>query len=185
MPGSDRRATLRSYFSRTHSYTGRYELSRYRCFLLGLPEDLLGETPQEIVDLLIARHVSLREGYDDETCGSRVRGTMAVELFDTSTIRGRAHAWLEDGFSRFVLTRQFLRGDRAQADEMGIDFGFDKQVAAGLAAAVVMSSMTAYRIGLRLPQVADRVGDHLNRRLASLLDTYGHPDFVTDADEWT
>jgi hypothetical protein len=38
------------------------ELSRYRCFLLGLPEDLLGETPQEIVDLLIARHVSLRRG---------------------------------------------------------------------------------------------------------------------------
>ena len=64
------------------------EVSRYRCFLLGLPADLLGETPQEIVDLLTARHVSLREGYDDETCGTLVRGTMAVDLFDTSTIGG-------------------------------------------------------------------------------------------------
>ena len=160
------------------------ELSRYRCFLLGLPADLLGETPQEIVDLLIARHISLREGYDDEICGSLVRGTLAVDLFDTSTLAGKAHAWLEDGFSRFVLIRQFLRGDTDQAEAMGIDFGFDKKVAAGLAAVIVMSSIGAYRVGLRLPVVADRVDDHLNRRLASLLDSYGHPDFVTDADEW-
>ena len=66
----------------------RVELSRYRCFLLGLPRDLLGETPEEIVDLLTARHVSLREDYDDETCGALVRGTMAADLFDTLVADG-------------------------------------------------------------------------------------------------
>src|SRR5690606_4011491 len=57
----------------TEAERAQVELSRYRCFLLGLPEDLLGETPQQIVDLLMARHVSLREAYDDEICGSLVR----------------------------------------------------------------------------------------------------------------
>ena len=98
------------------------ELSRYRCFLLGLPEDLLGETPQEIVDLLIARHVSLREGYDDETCGALVRGTMDADLFDTSSITGRLHTWLENGFSKFVLIKSFLGGDAARAASIGITF---------------------------------------------------------------
>ena len=96
------------------------ELSRYRCFLLGLPENLLGETPQEIVDLLMARHVSLREGYDDETCGALVRGTMQADLFDTSSITGRLHAWLENGFSKFVLIKSFLGGDTERAAAIGI-----------------------------------------------------------------
>ena len=36
------------------------ELSRYRCFLLGLPEDLLAQTPQGIVDAWNARALSCR-----------------------------------------------------------------------------------------------------------------------------
>lgn len=160
------------------------ELSRYRCFLLGLPEDLLGETPSEIVDLLTARHISLREGYDDDTCGALVRGTMAAELFDTSSLAGMIHAWLEDGFSRFVLIRQFLGGDMDRATEMGIDFELSHKVAAGLAAGVILSMTTAYRVGLRLPLVDEMVDAHLNARIARLLDSYGHADFVTDADNY-
>ena len=157
------------------------ELSRYRCFLLGLPEDLLGETPQEIVDLLIARHVSLREGYDDETCGALVRGTMDADLFDTSSITGRLHTWLENGFSKFVLIKSFLGGDAARAASIGITFSASEKVAAGVAAGAVALKTLFYRLGLRLPLVGDYVDARLNRRLAKLLDMYGHADFVTDA----
>ena len=59
--------------------------------LLGLPEDLLGTTPQEIVDLMMARTVSLREEFDDVTCGELVRGTMDAELFTDSSPGGRLH----------------------------------------------------------------------------------------------
>jgi len=41
------------------------ELARYRCFLLGLPRDLLADTPQAVVDLLLTRHATLRKGFDD------------------------------------------------------------------------------------------------------------------------
>ena len=156
------------------------ELARYRCFLLGLPEDLLGDTPQEIVDLLTARHVTLREGYDDEICGSLVRGTLDVELFDRTSLQGRVHAWLEDGFSRFVLVRNFLRGDTDRAAAIGIDVTPTHKLAAAVAAAVVFATAAFYRVGLRLPGIADHVDRRLDARLAHLLDSYGHADFVTD-----
>ena len=160
------------------------ELSRYRCFLLGLPENLLGDTPQEIVDLLMARHVSLREGYDDETCGALVRGTMEADLFDTSSMRGRLHAWLENGFSKFVLIKSFLGGDTERAASIGITFGPREKVAAGVAAGSLALKTAFYRVGLRLPVVSSRVDARLNRRLVELLELYGHADFVTDADRY-
>ena len=160
------------------------ELSRYRCFLLGLPENLLGETPQEIVDLLMARHVSLREGYDDETCGALVRGTMQADLFDTSSITGRLHAWLENGFSKFVLIKSFLGGDTERAASIGITFSRREKLAAGVAAGSLALKTAFYRVGLRLPVVSRRVDARLNRRLAELLDMYGHADFVTDAERY-
>jgi len=160
------------------------ELARYRSFLLGLPEDLLGDTPQEIVDLLVARHVTLRDSYDDETCGTLVRGTMAAELFDRSTLRGRTHSWLESGFSRFVLIKSFLGGDPERANAMGIDLTFTKKVAAALALAAITSRGAFYRIGLRLPVVSGPIDRRLNARLAHLLDSYGHADFVTDPERY-
>lgn len=168
----------------TEAQRAQVELSRYRCFLLGLPEDLLGDTPGEIVDLLMARHVSLREGYDDETCGALVRGTMAADLFDRSTVKGRVHSWLENGFSRFVLIKSFLGGDTGRAASMGIGFGPAEKVAAAAAALVVGSGAAFYRIGLHLPVVSARVDDRLNAKIARLLDSYGHADFVTDADRY-
>ncbi len=160
------------------------ELARYRCFLLGLPEELLGETPQEIVDLLIARHVSLREAYDDETCGTLVRGTMAANLFDRSTLKGRMHAWLENGFSRFILVTSFLNGDTEKAASMGITFDLAEKVAAAAAAVTVAATAAFYRVGLQLPLVSGRIDRQLNAKLARLLEMYGHADFVTDADQY-
>lgn len=156
------------------------ELARYRCFLLGLPEDLLGDTPQDIVDLLTARHITLREGFDDEICGSLVRGTMEVDLFDRASMKGRAHAWLEDGFSRFVLLKDFLAGDRERAESVGVTFERGHKLAAALAGATIASNMAFYRVGLRLPGVSSWVDRRLNAKIARLLDSYGHADFVTD-----
>ncbi len=158
----------------------RVELSRYRCFLLGLPENLLGETPQEITDLLMARHASLREAYDDEICGSLVRGTLSADLFDTSTVRGKVHNWLEGGFSRFVLIKSFLGGDAERAESIGIEFDRRHKVAAATAVGVLAAKTFGYRVGLQLPVVAPAVDRHLNARIARLLDSYGHADFVTD-----
>lgn len=168
----------------TEAQKATVELARYRCFLLGLPQDLLGETPQEIVDLLTARHVTLREAYDDEVCGALVRGTMDADLFDTSSVRGRVHAWLENGFSRFALINSFLGGDAERAASIGITFGLRDKIAAGLAMAVIMTKSAFYNVGLRVPGADVRVDRRLETRLAELLEMYGHADFVTDPDQY-
>ena len=148
--------------------------------MLGLPQNLLGETPREIIDLLMARHVTLREAYDDETCGELVRGTMKADLFDRSSLRGKIHSWLENGFSRFVLINSFLSGDPTQARAMGITFSRTEKLAAALAAGVIGASAAYYRFGLAVPGLSPWIDRQLNARLAHLLETYGHADFVTD-----
>ena len=164
----------------TEAQRATVELSRYRCFLLGLPQDLLGETPREIIDLLMARHVTLREAYDDETCGTLVRGTMEANLFDRSSLRGKLHSWLENGFSRFVLINSFLSGDATQAKAMGITFSRTEKLAAAIAAGVISSNAAFYRLGLKVPGLSSWIDRRLNAKIAQLLDTYGHADFVTD-----
>jgi len=164
----------------TEAQRATVELSRYRCFLLGLPQDLLGETPREIIDLLMARHVTLREAYDDETCGTLVRGTMEANLFDRSSLRGKLHSWLENGFSRFVLINSFLSGDATQAKAMGITFSRTEKLAAAIAAGVISSNAAFYRLGLKVPGISTWIDRRLNAKIARLLDTYGHADFVTD-----
>ena len=169
----------------TEAQRATVELSRYRCFLLGLPQDLLGETPREIIDLLMARHVTLREAYDDETCGTLVRGTMEANLFDRSSIRGKLHGWLENGFSRFVLINSFLSGDAAQARTMGITFSRTEKLAAAIAAGVISTNAAFYRIGLKVPGLSTWIDRRLNAKIARLLDTSGHADFVTDPGQYT
>lgn len=162
----------------------RVEMARYRCFLLGLPEELLGETPQEVVDLMMARTLSLRETYDDATCGELVRGTMDAELFNERSPGGRLHRWMERGFSKFFLIRNFCEGKPERAAAMGIHYGAQDKLATAVALATLLSSSNLYTVGMKVPGLADVLDRRLTRRLARLLESYGHADFVTDASQY-
>src|SRR3984957_19949650 len=77
----------------TPAERARVELARYRCFLLGLPEELLADTPQGIVDIMLTRFATLRKGFDD-TCRALVHATMTTDLTTDHSWRSRFHAWL-------------------------------------------------------------------------------------------
>ena len=156
------------------------EVSRYRCFLLGLPRELLGETPQEIVDLMTARTLSIKEAFDDAICGELVRGTMQAELFNDPSLRGRVHRWMEAGFARFFFIRNFCDGKVDRAARLGVTYGFNDRVATAAALVVIMGSANLYKIGMRLPGINSLLDKHLVHRLAVLLESYGHADFITD-----
>jgi len=162
----------------------RVEMARYRCFLLGLPQELLGETPQEIVDLMMARTLSLKEEFDDATCGMLVRGTMEAELFSDLSLRGRMHRWMERGFSKFFLIRHFCNGKVARAREMGINYTFEDKLAAAVTIMVILVSSSYYHIGMRIPGLGTLLDRQLIHRIAGLLDSYGHADFITDAAQY-
>src|SRR6202050_612949 len=63
----------------TRDERARVELAQYRCFLLGLPEELVPDTPARVVDILLTRHATLRKEFDD-TCRGLVRATMTADL---------------------------------------------------------------------------------------------------------
>ena len=162
----------------------RVEMARYRCFLLGLPQELLGETPQEIVDLMMARGLSLKEEYDDELCGELVRGTMEAELFSDPSLPGRLHRWMERGFSRFFLIRHFCEGKVDRAAAMGVHYSLEHRLATAATIAVILTSSNFYKLGMRIPGVRDHLDRRLVKKLATLLESYGHADFVTDASQY-
>jgi hypothetical protein len=163
----------------------RVEMARYRCFLLGLPQELLGETPQEIVELMMARTLSLKDEFDDATCGVLVRGTMEAELFDDPSLRGRMHRWMERGFSKFFFIRAFCNGKSARAEAMGISYRLEDKLAAAATLLVILVSSSYYRIGMRIPGLGTLSDRQLIKRIAALLDSYGHADFITDASQYT
>ena len=168
----------------TSAERARVEMARYRCFLLGLPEELLGETPQEIVDLMTARDMSLHKLYEDETCGELVRGTMEAELFTDPSITGRFHRWMERGFSKYFLIQNFCEGKASRAEAMGVHFRWNDKIATGCALATIVSNSNLCALGMKIPGVRHWLDQRLTRKLGSLLETYGHADFVTDASQY-
>ena len=104
----------------TPAERARVELARYRCYLLGLPEDLLADTPQGIVDIMLVRDQTLRKGFDDATCGVLLRATLEAYLPNGEGPGARLYNRFEKGFSKVFFVLAFLRGDRAKAAEMGV-----------------------------------------------------------------
>ena len=168
----------------TEDERARVEMARYRCFLLGLPQELLGETPEEIVDLMMARTVSLREEFEDATCGELVRGTMNARLSNDRSLRGRAHEWMERGFSKYFLIRNFCNGKASRAAEIGVSYQLEDRLATAVAIVVVAATASYYRLGMNVPGLRTLLDRQLVNKLARLLDSYGHADYITDASQY-
>ena len=168
----------------TPAERARAELARYRCFLLGLPEDLLADTPQGIVDILLTRHATLRKGFDDN-CAALVRATMTADLTSDHSLAGRLHAWLERGFAKVYFVTNFMRGGKSAAAKVGVQLGFADYLAAAAAGILIASRMTAYAIAARIPVISDAADRSLVRKLTRQLALYGHAEFTTNADKYT
>ena len=168
----------------TRDERAQVEFSRYRCYLLGLPEDLLLDTPQGIVDIMNARNATLRDGFDDATCGELIRATLDAYLPPDETPVHRVFDALERRVARIVFIKQFLRGDRKAAADMGVttsELDFALTMLIGL---WITAQMTAYRFALSTPSLAQRADEQLTRRIRGLLGRYGHAEFTTDVERY-
>lgn len=162
----------------------KVELARYRCFLLGLPEDLLADTPEGVVRVMTARNSTLRQGFDDETCGALVRATLAAYLPPDRSLGSRIHNAMERSFAKAFFLRQFLGGDRGKARAMGVHVGAFDQAAFALMAVGIGLRMTIFRALGRIPVLSGTVDAVLVRRIRRLLVRYGHAEFTTDASHY-
>ena len=160
------------------------ELARYRCFLLGLPEDLLADTPEGIVRMMTARNTTLRESFDDEVCGSLIRATLSAYLPQDDSYASQLHDQLERRFAKLIFVQHFLGGDRALAAKMGIPIGPDDLVLGTLVGVGVAAQVKAFELAEMIPGVRDVASWFLAKRVESLVAGYGHARFTTDASKY-
>ncbi|MEU5407157.1 DUF2236 domain-containing protein [Nocardia asteroides] len=159
------------------------EFSRYRCFLLGLPEELLPTTVPGILEVFHGRAALLRRDFDDATCGALVRSTMAAYLRPGRTRYDRAANAVERSWSRAFFLG-FCGGDRAAAAAMSVDFGVGDGVRVALTAPFVLGRFLVVVLAGRRPRLRAAVERYTDRVLARRLAEYGTPDFTTDAGDY-
>ena len=159
----------------------KVELARYRCFLLGLPSDLLADTPEGIVRTMTARDSTLRQGFDDQTCGALIRATLAAYLPPDRSLANRLHDRVERRFAKAFFLRHFMRGDRVAAARMGIEVGMADRLVFATVAAGVSMQMAAFDVALQVPGLRGAADAVLQRRVRKLLVRYGHAEYVIDA----
>jgi hypothetical protein len=178
-----RQALRRTGQAFTREERARVEFARYQCFLLGLPRELLGTTPKELVHLSAMRAATLRDAYSDATCGALMRATMRAQLFDES-LMGKVCKLLEPSFAKLFCTRNFLSQDPERAKQIGVAPQFLDYVLGTVATALMMTQIASYEIALRLPWIRRRADAALVAKIKRLLRRYGHADFTTDADAY-
>lgn len=160
------------------------EFSRYRCYLLGLPEDLLMDTPQGIVDIMNARNGTLRSGFDDTTCGTLIRATLDAYLPPDRSFGNRVFDMIERRFARVVFVHQFLGGDRDMSRSMGISIGALDYMAAGIIGPWIALQTKFYEMALSMPALKGWADRRLVAKIHKLLKRYGHAEFTTNAEEY-
>ena len=167
----------------TPAERARVDLARYRGFLLGLPRELLAETPQSVVDIMLTRSATLRKGFDD-TCAALVAATMAADLAPNHSPSARVHAWMERGFSKLFFFAKSLRADKHAAAGVGVRLRAADYLGAAAAAVLITSMMSAYAIAAHIPFVNGVADRALVRKLTRQLARYGHAEFRTNADAY-
>lgn len=157
------------------------EMARYRCFLLGLPEELLPADPEGMIRVFLARAATLRKGFDDATCGELVRATMGAYLRPDRSLPNRVAESFERSFSTAFFIKVFLNGDERRAAEMGVSMSSGDKVRVAAAAPLIFGRLQAVNLLNRLPPLRPVTDAAVTWTLRQRLKSYGHPEFRTDA----
>src|ERR1700754_4072372 len=130
------------------------EFARYRCFLLGLPEELLPSKPADIVHVMHARSALLRHGFDT-VCSELVRGTMAAYLRPDTSLFDRCAEAVEKSFSKLTFVRAFCGGNRDVAEAMGVSLDPTDLIRIALTAPFILGRFNAAIQASRIPVLRD------------------------------
>ena len=161
------------------------EFARYRCFLLGLPEELLPNTVDEVIRVMHARAAMLRDDFDDETCGALVRATMAARLRAGHTLFDNIAESVEKSYSTVFFVRAFANGDAKAAAAKGVEVGLGDKLRVAATTPFVMGRFLAVNAASRVPLLRDAVDRYAIRVVKRRLASYGKPEFTTDATTYT
>ncbi|OBK23506.1 oxygenase MpaB family protein [Mycobacterium asiaticum] len=160
------------------------EFGRYRCFLLGLPEELLPTTPAETVHVMHARAALLRDGFDS-VCRELVDSTMAAYLRPGTSWFDRAAEAVEKSYSKETFVRAFCNGHRETAEAMGVSIGVADRIRIALTGPFIAGRFVAVQRANNIPALRQLVDRYVIRLLKLRLRTYGKPEFTSDSAHYT
>lgn len=160
------------------------EVSRYRCFLLGLPEELLPTTASGVVEVFHARAATLRRGFDDATCGELVRSTMAADLRPGRSLLDQAAETVERSWSRAFFLG-ICGGNRKRAEAMSVQFGLVDAACVAATAPFVLGRFVTMAIVAEQPFLRKLADDYTTRVVKQRLAEYGNAEYTTDATTYT
>ena len=161
------------------------EMARYRCHLLGLPEELHPPDPQAMMRVFLARAATLRKGFDDATCGELVRATMGAYLRPDQSLPNRVAESFERSFSTAFFIKFFMQGDTERAAAMGVTMDNGDKLKVAAAAPLIYGRLQAVRMLDRIPPLRPVTDACVTWSLKQRLRSYGHPEFRTDASTYT
>src|SRR6202167_5149793 len=167
----------------TAAERARVDLARYRGYLLGLPQELLADTPQSVVEIMLTRFATLRKGFDD-TCSGLVAATMAADLTPDHSLSSQVSTWMERGFSKLFFVAKSMRGDKRAAAGVGVRLGLADYLGAAAVAMLITSMMTIHATHAQIRVVSGAADRSLVRKLTAQLARYGHAEFKTNADAY-
>lgn len=171
----------RSEFTRAERAT--VEFHRYRCFLLGLPEELVPATPRGVVDVFTGRAALLRAGFDG-SCASLVSSTMNAYLRSGHTAFDRAAESVERSYSKIAFMIAFCQGNRRAAARMGVEIAAADFARIAVTAPFIVGRLAAAQYATRIPFLAPHVDRYATRMVERRLADYGKPEFRTDHTEY-
>lgn len=173
-------AVVARRFGRTE-FVGReramLEYSRYRCFLLGLPEELLPTTCDGIIEVFHGRAATLRDDFDD-TCHQLVTATMDAYLLPGRSPWERAANAVERSWSKMFFLG-FCGFNRKDAAQKGAPVGVGDLVRVGLTGPFVMGRFLAMAVASTRPSLRASVDRYSVRVLKKRLTSYGRPEYTT------
>ncbi|HPU13276.1 MAG TPA: oxygenase MpaB family protein [Aeromicrobium sp.] len=156
--------------------------THYRNFLLGVPAELLPDTPRGIIDVFYARAACLRDDFDD-SCRELVTSTMDAYLRADQTWFDRAADRVEKAWST-VFVLGINGGDRNATKKMGVRVGASDVGLVAATAPFVLGRFISAVVAGAHPVLLDRLDVHVTGVVERRLATSGHPEFTTDPDSY-
>lgn len=160
------------------------EMARYRCFLLGLPEELLPTDVEGVVTVFLGRAATLHAKFTDDICGELIRTTLAASLVKDPTVLDRITEPFERSFSTMFFINAFLLGERDLADRMGIRLTLADRARVGLLTPWLIGRLVVLKAASRLPLARTLVDRRAVATMHRLLRRYGHAEYASDTSHW-
>ncbi|MFA9290496.1 MAG: hypothetical protein ACEQSF_04665 [Solirubrobacteraceae bacterium] len=170
------------------SRVSSFNYSRYLAYLLGIKEEYIPKTVEELIKQAFLRNLTLKS--KSESNGSRelAKAVSKIKLFDEKTIIGKIKNRLTKSLTKVMANQLIKILDKKAVEHFKIDVsGLDYLIGGVLNILLITKSTLIRFILIKFPssKMAKKIDQkNIDSIKFHLTDIYGHPDFVTNVEKY-